>query len=247
MGEQSVMSLSTLTARSRALWESLAGAPVSFGPALRVVVSPQSRLCPPGWAGLVVIGDAAIATAPTSPVAELLEPALGMLAPRSLTDAGVLGSVFPGAQVLGPASLAYLDAGEFRPRDGPGVTEAVPPQDPAVRRFLSAADLDDANESGLDEITSPAFAIREHGRIVAAAGYRDWPGRVAHLSVLTAVRARGRGLGTATASAAVAAAIGEGKLPQWRARPDSSRRIARSLGFRELGCQVSLRLLPGRL
>jgi hypothetical protein len=46
---------------------------------------------------------------------------------------------------------------------------------------------------------------------------------------------------------AVAAAIGEGKLPQWRARADSSRRIARSLGFRELGCQVSLRLLPGQL
>jgi RimJ/RimL family protein N-acetyltransferase len=180
-------------------------------------------------------------------VAQLLERALGTLAPGSLTDTGVLGSVFPGAQLLGPASLAYLDAGEFRPRAGPAVAEVIPPQDPAVRRFLSAADLDDANESGLDEITSPAFAVREHGRIVAAAGYRDWPGRVAHLSVLTAAGARGRGLGTATASAAVAAAIGEGKLPQWRARPDSSRRIARSLGFRELGCQVSLRLLPGQM
>jgi hypothetical protein len=67
MGEQSVMSLPLLTARSRALWESLAGVPVTFGPALPVVVSPQSRLCPPGWAGLVVIGDASIATAPAPP------------------------------------------------------------------------------------------------------------------------------------------------------------------------------------
>jgi hypothetical protein len=58
MGEQSVMSLPARTARSRAPWESLAGVPVTCGPALRVVVSPRSRLCPPGWAGLVVIGDA---------------------------------------------------------------------------------------------------------------------------------------------------------------------------------------------
>jgi hypothetical protein len=44
--------------------------------------------------------------------------------------------------------------------------------------------------------------IREHGEITAAAGYRDWPGQVAHLSVLTAGHARGRGLACATASAA---------------------------------------------
>jgi hypothetical protein len=114
MGEQSVMSLPALTARSRALWESLAGVPVTFGPALRVAVSPQSRLCPPGWAGLVVIGDASIATAPAPPVAQLLERALGALAPGSLTDTGVLGSVFPGAQ-LDPAQAALNRADRTLP------------------------------------------------------------------------------------------------------------------------------------
>ena len=84
--------------------------------------------------------------------------------------------------------------------------------------------------------------MREHGQVAAAAGYRDWPSGIAHMSVLTAASARGRGLARAAASAAVAHAIGEGRLPQWRARPEASRRTARALGFRELGSQVSIQL-----
>jgi RimJ/RimL family protein N-acetyltransferase len=80
---------------------------------------------------------------------------------------------------------------------------------------------------------------------MAAAGYRDWPCGTAHLCVLTAAEARGRGLARVAASAAVAHAISEGKLPQWRARPEASRRVARALGFRELGSQVSIRLSAG--
>jgi hypothetical protein len=34
----------------------------------------------------------------------------------------------------------------------------------------------------------------------------------------------------------------DGLLPQWRARPEPSRRVARALGFRELGAQLSIRL-----
>ncbi len=94
----------------------------------------------------------------------------------------------------------------------------------------------------MKKITSPAFAIREHGQVVACAGYRDWPCRTAHLCVLTVAPARGRGLARVTATAAVAHAIHQGKLPQWRARPETSRRVARALGFRELGSQVSIRL-----
>ena len=94
----------------------------------------------------------------------------------------------------------------------------------------------------MEEISTPAFTVREQGQIVAAAGYRNWPGETAHLSVLTAPAARGRGLARAAASAAVAHAIESQKLPQWRARPEASRRVARALGFRELGSQVSIRL-----
>jgi hypothetical protein len=45
-----------------------------------------------------------------------------------------------------------------------------------------------------------------------------------------------------TASAAVADAIEKERLPQWRARSAASRRVARALGFYELGAQVSIRL-----
>ena len=58
-----------LTARSRALWESLADVPAEFGPVLRVAVSPTSRLCPSRWVGIVVIADAVLATAPTADTA----------------------------------------------------------------------------------------------------------------------------------------------------------------------------------
>lgn len=41
------MPLITLAQRARAVWESLAGTPVTFAPAVGAAVSSQSRLCPP--------------------------------------------------------------------------------------------------------------------------------------------------------------------------------------------------------
>jgi RimJ/RimL family protein N-acetyltransferase len=147
--------------------------------------------------------------------------------------------------MLGPATLAYLDPADFRPHPDRAAAEPLHPHDPGLRQFLSAAETGDLEESGLQGITSPAFAISEHGRIAAVAGYRDWPGQVAHLSVLTAAQARGRGFARAAASAAVMRAIAEGRLPQWRARPEASRRVSLALGFRELGSPVSIRLQTG--
>jgi hypothetical protein len=231
----------TLTARVRLVWESLAGVPVSFAPVVRVAVSPRSRLCPPGWAGLVIIGDRAIATAPGPPVAQVMQQALSTVPAASVTDAAVLNSRLDVAEMLGPASLAYLDATDFRPRQDVAA-ELAGVQDPALRRFLASAEPEDVGESGMAEITSPAFTIGEQGQIVAIAGYRDWPGGVAHVSVLTATHARGRGLGAAAASGAVLHALSGNKLPQWRARAAASCRIAAGLGFTELGSQVSIRL-----
>ena len=231
-----------LTARARELWECLAGAAAGFAPAMSVAVAPRSYLCPPGWAGIVVLGSAALATAPDHDTARLIEQALSGQPAASLTDTEVLSSRLPAAEILGPASLAYLDPAEFRPQPGDAATTPVGLDHPGFRQFLLAAGTDDVEESGIGEITTPAFAIREHGQVVAAAGYRDWPCGTAHLSVLTASAARGRGLAQAAASAAVAHAIAEGRLPQWRARPQASRRVAHALGFRELGAQVSIRL-----
>lgn len=231
-----------LTARARELWQALADEAAGFSPAASVAVSPGSRLCPPGWAGIVVIGDAAIATAPDQETARQLRQALSGLPMASLTDVAVLSRMLPIADARGPATLAYLDPADFRPRPGGVPARPADRGDPAFRRFLSAAATADLEESGMREITSPAFTIGEHGSVVAAAGYRDWPCRTAHLCVLTAAAARGRGLARAAASAAVARTIEEDKLPQWRARPWASRRVAMALGFRELGSQVSIRV-----
>ncbi|WP_405753341.1 GNAT family N-acetyltransferase [Streptomyces sp. NBC_00012] len=90
--------------------------------------------------------------------------------------------------------------------------------------------------------TMPGFVVRERGRVLAAAGYRAWPRRTAHIGVLTAPEARGRGLARVTGSAAVAHALAVGLLPQWRARPPASRRVAAALGFEELGSQLSIEI-----
>lgn len=66
--------------------------------------------------------------------------------------------------------------------------------------------------------------------------------RAAHLCVLTAPDARGRGLARQVARAATAHALIAGPLPQWRARPPASRRVAQALGYREAGRQLSVRL-----
>jgi RimJ/RimL family protein N-acetyltransferase len=242
IGDHEVVPPITLTARARAVWESLAGVQVAFAPVVRVAVSSRSALCPPGWAGLVVIDGAAIVTAPDRDVTQVMQEALGTVPVATVTDVGVLGSKLEIADMLGPATLAYLDREDFRPQHALAVIELPDVRHPELRRFLSRADAEDLGESGIEQITSPAFVIREHAEITAVAGYRDWPGQVAHLSVLTAGHTRGRGLACATASAAVSLALGENKLPQWRARPEASRRIARRLGFRELGSQVSIRL-----
>ena len=230
-----------LTASARELWEYLAGDGARFAPAVSVAVSSRPYLGPPGWAGLVVLDGTVLATAPDQDTVRIVEQALDGLPVASLADTGVLASRLPGAEILGPAALAYLDPAEFRPQPGDAVIVPTDLDHPGFRQFLLAAGTDDAGESGIGEITTPAFAIREGDQVVAAAGYRDWPGGTAHLSVLTAPAARGRGLARAAASAAVAHAIAEGKRPQWRARPAASRRVARALGFRELGFQVCIR------
>ena len=235
-----------LVARARAVWESRAGGAAAFGPVPRVAVLPESGLCPPGWAGVVSIAGSVIATAPGPAQAAILQRGLGERPAAVVAGADLAGAdllrLLPVADLRGPAALAYLEAAEFRPGPGrpPGAAGAVSGRD--LRRFLADGDAADVEESGLAGITSPAFAIRELGQITAAAGYSEWRGGVAHLCVLTGAPARGRGLARAVASAAVAHALGRGLLPQWRAVPPASRRVAAALGFRELGWQAGIRL-----
>lgn len=237
------MPRSALWDRVQDLWVSLAGVPAGFpADGVRVVVAPESRLCPPGWAGIVVLGRAGIATGPDAPAARLLRESLAGGPPRSAVEAE-RWSGRPGVvDVLGPASLAYLDEREFRPATRGADVARLPPGHPDLGRLIADVAADDVAESGIDDITSPVFVVRDAGQVAAAAGYRHWPGSVAHLSVLTSTRLRGRGLARVVASAALAEALQNHLLPQWRARPEPSRRLARRLGFQECGGQVSIRI-----
>ncbi len=64
--------------RARRLWAALARVPVTFpGPGdVAVVVSPESWMCPPGWAGVVTLDGAALVTVPDTDLAEPLRDAL---------------------------------------------------------------------------------------------------------------------------------------------------------------------------
>ncbi|GAA3871624.1 GNAT family N-acetyltransferase [Streptomyces sedi] len=238
----------------RARWAGWAGVPASFpgrGEA-NVVVAPESGLCPPGWVGAVVLGGAALVTAPSEPTAELVRATLGAL-PAEARQVVSFGSprgrgALPVVEVLGPAALAYVSAEWFRSGvAGEAVpVERLPARHAELARLAELAGREEVGEAGLEGITSPAFVVRDGGRVVAAAGYEGWTGGVAHVCVLTGARWRGRGLARATASAAVAHALAAGLLPQWRARVPASRRVAAALGFRELGTQISLLLADGQ-
>jgi GNAT superfamily N-acetyltransferase len=172
---------------------------------------------------------------------EVVRGALGGLPVAAATDPDQLRVAVPVAEVLGPADLAYLDGRDFRP-DEAGPVETFPGDHADLAALLASVTADDAAECGLAEITSPAFVVRSGTKVVAAAGYRHWSGQVAHICVLTAPDWRGRGLARVVATAAVADGLANRLLPQWRTRVEPSRRVARALGFRQLGAQLSIRV-----
>lgn len=242
------MSTEPLLNRARSLWEKLAAVPVSFSPNgdRSVVASPGSQLCPPSWVGIVALGDSAIITAPTESAVPIVRRALARIPADSLTRPEAWRAALPVVDFLGPATLGYISMDEFVPPPTSVAVERLKPGHPDVQELLASVSRDDAAESDIDEITSSVFVLRENTKVVAAAGFQAWPGETAHLCVLTAAAARGRGLARQVAAAAVDQALTDGLFPQWRAMPSASRRVAKALGFRELGTQLSIRVdLPG--
>lgn len=260
------MTEKALLVRAQDLWCGLARVPAGFGAAgeVRTVVSPESGFCPPGWIGAVVLAGAALVTVPDAATAARLSAAAtdavrsAGLSPAALASEGwgeLRRAALPVLETLGPAVLAYLDADEFAAGaasaawrrelpDGLRLRQLAPGDGGVVMLSSSVAPAE-AGEAGLEDITSPVFAVvREaDGQVVAACGYWVSGQRAAHFCVLTASDWRGRGLAGAAGAAAAEHALAAGLLPQWRARLAASRRVATRLGFRELGVQRSFRLV----
>lgn len=217
-------------------WAELAG--VSQLQPLQILVRPRSRLGREGWVAVLCIGSKLVIAVPERGLVARVEGALSGV-PRVGIRADEVLAALPHGEVLGPASLFYPP--EARPLEQPpdvfrgGQTELD-----AFRRGLSEIDLD---ESGLRDVDSDVFAVRDDAaNLVALCGYRRWPAHIAHLCVATATRHRRRGAGRRVALAAIADATRKGLLPQWRARPEASKALARSVGLEEWGFQLSLRL-----
>ncbi|WP_432540717.1 GNAT family N-acetyltransferase [Kineococcus sp. SYSU DK002] len=238
----------------RRAWEQLAGSSAQFSDTStpQVVVTSTSRLCPPGWCGLVTIAGATIATAPDTTHADVLRRGLEDvlvggspgLTPQS---SSMLARRLPVRDVLGPTDLAYLlpapASGTFDSTAVQAVcVRAFGVADPLVQELVAACSPDDAAEAAIDTLTSPAFVVLREGTVLAVAGYEQWPSSIAHLCVLTHPVARGAGLARVAAAAATEDAVRAGLLPQWRARPAASQRVARALGYQSLGHQLSVRL-----
>ncbi|MFC5290849.1 GNAT family N-acetyltransferase [Actinokineospora guangxiensis] len=241
------MADNTLLTRAQQLWLHTATTPGPFplGGETHIVVAPDSRLGPSGWIGIVHLAGATLITAPSPQLAQALPPNLPATA---WTDLAHLRRLLPVDSAMGPATLAYRDTPPPPPdpTTTPTATEVehLDPTHPALIALLASVLPEEAEESGLANITSPAFVLRHEDRIIAAAGYRHWPEQTAHLSVLTAPTHRNLGLARQVAHAATSHSTTHALLTQWRARDTHhhSLRTARSLGFTPLGTQLNIHL-----
>lgn len=72
-------------------------------------------MAPPSWAGIVVLGESAVVTAPTDTAAQILRRIRSGMPASSLTSLEAVRSVLPVTDVLGTAVLGYVSRDGFRP------------------------------------------------------------------------------------------------------------------------------------
>lgn len=162
-------------------------------------------------------------------------------APReTLLDAVALAGLLPGnADPIGTADLLFTDR---HPRPGRYLATAAGAADAmAVEDDVSSAEWD---ESGLNEMDRRWAVAGPDGRPAAIAGFEPWRSDIAQLGVAAASQHRAAGLAYAAAAAATAGALDAGLIAQWRSRQgnDPSLRLARRLGFVQLGVQSAVAL-----
>jgi hypothetical protein len=159
---------------------------------------------------------------------------------RLLDPAALTAARGRGGRVLGPASLAYADAGSVVALAGGAV-----PVDPGERRlaaFAATMSPEEWDECGLGGHLARCFAVTISDRLVAVAGYEVWDEAFAHVCVASSVSARRQGHAKAAAYAATRDAISAGLIGQWRsaAGNPASAALGQALGFIRLGEQLTI-------
>jgi len=222
----------------KSAWATLIGIPELTK--LRLIIEPISLIAPPGWIGMVAIDDTLTVCVPTSESEERVSIAISGLRPVDATMPSViLPRLSPTAHVLGPAALFYNFA-----RGIPDVgfkAESAPIS--SLSFLFNSVSSEDLKESGMTQIDGDALVIRsDRNEVIAACGYQVWTNGVANICVLVHPDYRRLGYADQLARATIARAESEELIAQWRAHPDSSRKLAVQLGLIEVGAQLSLEL-----
>jgi hypothetical protein len=200
----------------------------------QVIVRSRSALCPPGWVGILRLEHTVTVVVPHDGLVERMRSALADV-PASLTD--VVNRIPGVVEVLGPSAL-FFAVDDLALAPGRHAVWSASFGD--VDDLLAAVPPEEAEESGLGEVTSTVLVTKDdEGCVIAACGYRHWPHNIAHLCVLAHPDHRREGAGRAVAGRVISHALEQELLPQWRARPEASRALARVLGLSEMGDQLS--------
>lgn len=226
---------------ARRLWRALAGDSTVLSPGTTAVVRGSRYICPPGWTGVVRLGNAVVIEAgyANGDVLAILR------ALDDPSDPNAVAEKLAPTRTRGPGILAYLaDSGDtLHHRSASDVVE-VPLS--AITEWLDALPQDDVDESSLRSMDDVVVLTRGTD-IVAAAGHVEWPAAMGHVGVLVAPTARGQGFGTRMGAVATRRVLDIGRQPQWRAAAGNtaSRRAAQRIGYREVGRQFSFAFGPG--
>lgn len=224
--------------QARQLWCILAGDETALQPGTTTVVRGSFGICPPGWTGVVRLGDGLLIEAGNADdsVIEVL---------RSLndpSDPAQIARAFPVADTRGPGELAYLPKGaEVADLDGgESVREVSVASIRDWLHLLPDADVDESSVGDMDRV----LVVGRGDQLLGAAGHLDWPAEIGHIGVLVAPHTRGQGVGRSLGAAATRRVLDRGRAPQWRAASSNvaSRQVARRIGFSEMGRQFSFQL-----
>jgi GNAT superfamily N-acetyltransferase len=215
---------------ARSTWCALAGVD-DFEP-LQVVVRPEGALRRAGWVGIVRFEDTLTVLVPDERSAEIMRAAFVDVSP---CDAVTTVFLPPHVDTLGPADVFFA----VDPMDADDLETGTLTD---IAWLLDALRSDELAETGIADATSSLSIVRVDGAPVAACAWHEWPHGIAHLGVLTHPDHRGRGHAQRVGRATVRRAQDAGLVPQWRARVDASKEVARRIGLAHLATQLSVQL-----
>jgi GNAT superfamily N-acetyltransferase len=103
----------------------------------------------------------------------------------------------------------------------------------AFEEFASTLPPEEREFSGLEFGPQPMWGAFADRRLIGAAGYDAWPGKISHVSVAVRPSARAKGIGRALVLAAAKGALARRRIVQFRSLAASTAAvgIAKSLGF----------------